>query len=172
MLRSSPNWTAAVLQPGYPVILSMSDRNLNHLYPPFRTKIEAVIADFNAWTSAHHPGWDIALVEGYRTAEYQHSLYEQGRTKPGKIVTYKDGYRHPSNHQSSLAADLCPRHNGKFDFDPPKEFWAYLGHCCRAHGLKWGGDWNSFKDIDHLEWDTADRQTYADAGKWQNSVGL
>ena len=31
--------------------------------------------------------YDFRIVQGVRTAEYQRSLYQQGRTKPGKVVT-------------------------------------------------------------------------------------
>jgi len=44
--------------------------------------------------------YDFKIVQGLRTAEYQNSLYQQGRTKPGKIVTKLDGYNRKSNHQA------------------------------------------------------------------------
>ena len=44
--------------------------------------------------------FDFRIAQGVRTAEYQNSLYQQGRTKPGKIVTNCDGIKNKSNHQA------------------------------------------------------------------------
>lgn len=41
-----------------------------------------------------------------RDAEYQKSLYAQGRTKPGKKVTNVDGIKSKSKHQSGMAVDF------------------------------------------------------------------
>ena len=42
---------------------------------------------------------DITITCGVRTAEEQNKLYQQGRTKAGKIVTKCDGYNIKSKHQ-------------------------------------------------------------------------
>src|SRR6476469_3099143 len=93
-----------------------ADRNKEHLYPEFREKVETILKELEPYAAAHMPGCTWILIEGYRTREYQHELFEKGRTIPpiGKkhIVTYRDGYVHRSNHQSSLAADLAPRKQG------------------------------------------------------------
>lgn len=54
-----------------------------------------------------------------RTAAEQAALYAQGRTKPGPVVTSKDGYKNKSNHQPwadglGHAVDLTPWVGGKF----------------------------------------------------------
>lgn len=57
---------------------------------------------------------DFGVAHGQRPIDEQNKLYQQGRTTPGKIVTYKDGYTNKSKHnyQPSMAVDLyCwPRH--------------------------------------------------------------
>jgi len=47
--------------------------------------------------------FDCSILSGVRTTEEQQELYSQGRTKPGYIVTYKDGINTKSKHQLGLA---------------------------------------------------------------------
>lgn len=47
---------------------------------------------------------DFSVLEGVRTAERQRELYAQGRTKPGKIVTWTLR----SRHLTGRAVDLVP----------------------------------------------------------------
>jgi peptidoglycan L-alanyl-D-glutamate endopeptidase CwlK len=54
---------------------------------------------------------------GYRTFEMQRELYEQGRTKPGKIITKADGRMKKSKHQSGKAVDVYAYINGKASWD-------------------------------------------------------
>jgi hypothetical protein len=61
-----------------------------------------------------------------RTNDEQTALYEQGRTAPGKIVTYKDGVISKSMHQKQLlhgedcahAVDISVIQNGQYVPDP------------------------------------------------------
>ena len=62
------------------------------------------------------------ISQGVRTAEYQNSLYQQGRTIPGKIVTNADGYKVKSNHQIKSdglghAVDIAIMDGKKVDWD-------------------------------------------------------
>src|ERR1051325_799225 len=117
-----------------------SDRDPNHLYPPFREKVVKVLEELAKYAEKHMPGYQWKIVEGFRTAAYQNELYQKGRTKPGQIVTMRDGYKKRSNHQSSCAVDLVPFKGNTPTWSVPLEHWAYLGHCARAEGLTWGGD--------------------------------
>lgn len=144
----------------------MSDRNLEHLYPAFREKIDLVARDMALYAAKNMVGYKWVMVEGFRTAKYQFSLWKK-RPK----VTNCDGYVRKSNHQSSLAVDFAPFHGHEFDWTGKKEWWEYLGHCARKHGLAWGGDWKN-PDRPHIEWPPSDKKTYADARKWQKQVGL
>lgn len=150
------------------------DRSFEHLYPEFASRVSIILASMQRWCAVHSPGVIPELGEGYRSVSRQKELYARGRTKEGSIVTYKDGVVHRSNHQSSLAFDLWLKIKGKknYDWNGTPELWDYFGHLCRAQGLKWGGDWSSFKDKPHCEWNTADYKTYIDARAWQKVQGL
>ncbi len=56
---------------------------------------------------------DFTVICGRRSKEEQIALYEQGRTKPGKIVTWVRTSRHITGHAVDLAA--CVK--GKVSWD-------------------------------------------------------
>ena len=109
---------------------------------------------------------DCIVVYGYRSPEEQNELYQQGRTKPGKVVTYLDGHQRKSNHNynPSRAVDVMPYfdeepHIRWDDIDSMKEFAGFVqgvATMLRAYGtiehdVDWGGNWKSFKDYPHYE---------------------
>ncbi len=96
---------------------------------------------------------DFAVHDGGRTAAEQNALYQQGRTKPGKIVTDKDGYKNKSNHQIfgdgfGHSVDLVPYVPGRgLVWD---ETWAMFYPIAVAMAqaskdlatpIRWGGNW-------------------------------
>nr|DAN41019.1 MAG TPA: L alanyl D glutamate peptidase endolysin [Caudoviricetes sp.] len=116
--------------------------------------------------------YDFKVVQGLRTAEYQNSLYQQGRTKPGKIVTKLDGYNRKSNHQAKSdgyghAVDIavCGHYdqNGNYVkyttdtemFDNKKlvEISKHVKAVAKKMGVEivWGGDWKTLYDTPHYE---------------------
>ena len=114
--------------------------------------------------------FDFKITQGVRTAEYQHSLYQQGRTTPGKIITNCDGFKNKSNHQAKAdgyghAIDIfiCGVvENGTYrkfsteeGYDNKKIFAVakHIKEIGQKLGIpvKWGGDWNKFKDYPHFE---------------------
>lgn len=116
--------------------------------------------------------YDFKVVQGLRTAEYQNSLYQQGRTKPGKIVTKLDGYNKKSNHQAKAdgyghAVDIavCGQYdqNGNYVkyttdaemFDNKKlvEISRHIKAVAKEMGMEivWGGDWKTLYDTPHYE---------------------
>lgn len=65
-------------------------------------------------------GLDVAIISTLRDNDYQNSLFAQGRTKPGKIVTYARGGQ--SWHNYGLAFDFVVKHNGKIDWGDTKSY--------------------------------------------------
>ncbi|MDP3869208.1 M15 family metallopeptidase [Phenylobacterium sp.] len=83
---------------------------------------------------------DFMVVEGVRSAARQKQLYAQGRTVPGKVVTWTL----KSKHIDGLAVDLLP---APYDWKDPKGFDAVNRAMMRAAGelgvgLRWGGNWD------------------------------
>lgn len=149
-----------------------SDRDLSHLYPSFRTRVQFILQALEDYSALHMVGFKWIVVEGYRTAAYQKELYAKGRTKPGRVVTFCDGYKKKSKHQSSMAVDIAPQHGHAIDWHVAPEHWAYLAHLYRSQNLTAGADWEKIVDKPHGEWPSEDKATYAKARAWQKQNGL
>lgn len=109
-------------------------------------------------------GLPVLVVETVRDLEYQASLYAQGRTKPGKIVTNQ---KTPSFHwdKVALAFDICKNVKGH-EYDDA-EFFRRCGAIGKEMGFSWGGDWTSLPDKPHFQWDDGGRYTAAMVRKGQ-----
>ena len=102
---------------------------------------------------------DFGIAEGHRSVERQQEYYSQGRTKPGKIITYIDGVKKKGKHNynPSKAVDIYAYVNGKASWK--------VEHLCIIAGvilscsielgvkIEWGGLWKKFKDYPHFEKD-------------------
>ena len=102
--------------------------------------------------------YDITITQGIRTAEEQHTLWQQGRVTGGNIVTNADGYVNKSNHQAKedgfgYAGDIAILVNNKITWDI--KYYKEVGETARflmgKYNIKWGGDWK-FKDYPHFEY--------------------
>lgn len=89
-------------------------------------------------------GLDIFITETYRSQERQNELYQQGRSKPGKIVT---NTRH-SNHTARRAWDISFRSTGYTELS---KFYT-AGRIAGLLDIDWGGKWKSNKDNPHFEY--------------------
>lgn len=91
----------------------------------------------------------VKVTSSYRDAEYQDTLYAQGRTAPGKIVTNARGG--DSIHQYRCAFDIALDINGKITWD--RQYYKKLGQIGKKVGLVWGGDWDGDGIEDKNDWD-------------------
>ncbi|MER2107283.1 MAG: M15 family metallopeptidase [Solibacillus sp.] len=87
---------------------------------------------------------NIFITETYRSSARQKYLYEQGRTRPGQIVTWTLN----SNHASRLAWDIA--------VGPPAALYDAttlnkVGAIARKLSITWGGDWKNNIDRPHFE---------------------
>ena len=108
---------------------------------------------------------DFSIVEGHRSIERQHMLYQAGKSK---IDGVKKKGKH--NYHPSMAFDVCPYINGKHSWR--ECYLSYLGGAIMAvasrlreekkisHSVRWGGNWDgdgeiitdqSFIDLPHFE---------------------
>lgn len=121
-----------------------SRAKIGTLHPAVRERFTAFIDDVETSFLV-----TVRIVQPYRTFPEQQAIYDQGRSKPGKIVTWaKPG---SSYHNYGLAADLCPLKEDHSDLDWNYDFskWKALAD---KHELTWGGDFPAGKkDPDHYE---------------------
>lgn len=93
---------------------------------------------------------------GVRTTARQQELYAQGRTKPGKKITWVDGIEKRSRHQEGKAFDIYAYVDGKATWDV-KYYEPIARHLQKVAkekfnvDLKWGGDFKITKDRPHFE---------------------
>jgi peptidoglycan L-alanyl-D-glutamate endopeptidase CwlK len=120
-----------------------STKNLESVHPDLQALFNEVIKIY-----------DCTIVFGKRTLEQQQELYAQGRTKPGSIVTYRDGIERRSKHQDGLAVDVAPY---PIDWSDHKRFF-FLAGVVKAVATqlnieyRWGGDWDSDNDTSDQGW--------------------
>ncbi|MDQ0496381.1 peptidoglycan L-alanyl-D-glutamate endopeptidase CwlK [Paenibacillus brasilensis] len=129
-----------------------SEQRLSGLHPVFKQVMEKLIE------RCYARGVWVLITQGLRTYAEQDTLYAQGRTKPGKVVTKaRGGY---SNHNFGFAADfaLLLRDGRTVSWDTLKDDdkdslpdWSEVVEEAKKLGLEWGGDWRSFKDMPHLQ---------------------
>lgn len=93
---------------------------------------------------------DTIIVFGYRSAEQQTALYNQGRTTPGKIVTNAKAGQ--SAHEYHAAIDIwILSKDGSIDWNN-KDFAKIISEeVHKMDGLTWGGDFHSIHDAPHIE---------------------
>ena len=101
-------------------------------------------------------GLNVMLAQTLRDNEYQATLYAQGRTKPGSIVTNS---KTTTFHGCGLAFDFCKNVKGH-EYDDPS-FFTNVAIIAKGIGFSWGGDWKSFPDRPHLQWDEHGKYTDA-----------
>lgn len=123
----------------------ISLERIHTLHPSVRSKFLAFYTDLCNMYKVQ--GWRV--IQAFRTFEEQNALYEQGRTKPGAIVTYCKGGA--SYHNFGLAIDVLPM---SVDFKAiatvSDRLWVDVGALGKKHGLNWGGKFQK-PDRPHFE---------------------
>ena len=102
-------------------------------------------------------GLEVLVTNTVRDEEYQAYLYAQGRTRPGSIVTNSAVPTYHADH-AGLAFDFCQNIRGQEYSD--RAFFHSAAALAKEMGFSWGGDWQSFPDLPHLQWDSG--------GQWTN----
>lgn len=117
---------------------------IDSLEPEFKSKIETLLQDAEEAT-----GLKWCVTSGRRTMAEQQSLYDQGRTKPGAVVTKAPPGS--SAHNFGLAADLAPIRGGNIWWEAPKSVWQEMADCAKAIGLTPGFYFKTIFDAHHVE---------------------
>ncbi|MPV70063.1 M15 family metallopeptidase [Burkholderia sp. BE17] len=123
--------------------LKDASRDWNLLDPDFRTRLLLVYKIMH-----EQYGYEMALLEGYRSPERQNRLAQMGSN-----VTNAAAFQ--SYHQFGLAADNAFLRDGKLVISE-KDPWAMRGYqlygqVAEQVGLTWGGRWKMM-DLGHVEY--------------------
>ena len=104
-------------------------KDINELTPLAQTACRLFMA------KCREAGIDVFITETYRPQSRQNELWEQGRTKPGKIVTWTMHSRHTSRRAWDIAC------NGHLLYDI--DILNKAGAIAKSLGITWGGDWTT-----------------------------
>jgi peptidoglycan L-alanyl-D-glutamate endopeptidase CwlK len=128
----------------------MASRNPQDLHPELRPL-------FSEWAArCEAAGLDVLVTCTYRSNAEQDALYEQGRTKPGAIVTKARGGQSEHNFMlngrpASKAWDFVPLENGKAMWSDKHPVWKIAGQIAMDLGLNWYGRPGApFKEFPHV----------------------
>jgi peptidoglycan L-alanyl-D-glutamate endopeptidase CwlK len=131
-----------------------SERNIATLNPKAQTASRQWLAAVRA---ASIPA---VIIEGTRTFARQKELYDQGRSKPGKIVT--NSRPGTSKHNFGAAWDFVVFEGVNDQGGVGSPLWSSplmltAGKLAKSQGLRWGalvskgGDFRSLDDVPHIE---------------------
>lgn len=101
-------------------------------------------------------GLKVLITQTVRDDEYQAYLYSQGRTRSGSIVTNS---KRTTFHGAGLAFDICQNIKGQEYSDAA--FFVNCAAIAKHLGFSWGGDWKSFPDRPHFQWDERGAYTFS-----------
>ena len=128
----------------------MPSRRIEDLQPLLQVKAKY----FLNLCEQEWPGGDVDVIitNTLRSLDEQQALYDQGRSKPGKIVTWaKPG---SSAHNYGLAFDIVPLRLGKPVWGTKGAdlaLWQRCGQLGETLGLEWGGRWLKKPDMPHFQ---------------------
>jgi peptidoglycan L-alanyl-D-glutamate endopeptidase CwlK len=118
---------------------------LDTLEPDFRPQVEALIA---ATENATGKKW--AISDARRSMAQQATIYAQGRTKPGKVVS--NAPPGSSAHNFGLAVDLWPlTAKGDFDWSASDKLFRVMANIAKEIGLTPGYYFSTIHDAPHVE---------------------
>jgi peptidoglycan LD-endopeptidase CwlK len=120
----------------------INSRDIKDLHPYVQEMAEKHIQ------ACKNRGVKIILTSTLRDDEYQKTLYNQGRTAPGNIVT---NVSVTGAHGIGIAYDVVPVVDGVAIWDND-DYWKIIGEEGVRLGATWGGNWKSFVDKPHFEY--------------------
>ena len=104
------------------------------------------LAANNAIKECVKRGIKIFVTQTWRSSEYQHELFKQGKTK-------LDGGK--GMHEFRVALDIATNVKGNLYHEPTLKAAAAI---FKKYGFTWGGDWTSFVDKPHFQFCTVPEQ--------------
>ena len=127
---------------------SVSEARLSLIWPILADKIRTMAM------MLEQEGIVIRVVQGLRSWSEQDSLYAQGRTKPGQIVTNCKGG--DSWHNFGMAVDCVPSQFGPDqpytpDWNDNHPLWKRMEAVAASLGLTVGAEFRTFPDNPHFQ---------------------
>ncbi len=113
-------------------------RDLSALAPKMQQAVQAALRECSKL------GLDAYVYETMRSDELARMYFELGVSKaPNALRTW---------HHYGLAVDVISLKRAWKAWDDP-EWMLGVVEAFKAQGMKWGGDWERFKDYPHFQWE-------------------
>lgn len=128
----------------------INSKDIADLRPDVASNARLWMADCQA------QGLDVAVNSTRRDNEYQATLYAQGRTRPGNIVT---NGKTTTFHGAGLALDFYSKSTGWSQHS----FFVRCAQVAKKYGFSWSGDWKSFVEYAHIQWDNGGKAKHTNA---------
>lgn len=130
---------------------NISIKRLAAAHPKLRSELSDILIE------CEKANVGIRYTSVYRNADEQNTLYAQGRTTSGKIVTNAKAWE--SYHQYGLAVDIVLYHkDGSISYSAQEDLdkdgladWFEVTAIFKKHGWEWAGDWKTFKERPHFQ---------------------
>jgi hypothetical protein len=134
-----------------------NSRDINDLRPDVAANAKLWLAECRA------KGLDVEISNTVRDNEYQAYLYTLGRTvkkkadgSPQGIVT---NAKITTFHGAGLAVDFYSKSKGWSDHS----FFEACAVIAKKYGFSWAGDWKSFVEYCHIQWDNHRKSNHTNA---------
>lgn len=130
-IGASPAMPGSAAKAMAPIDPTRRDTDPSRFHPRFRELVAAIEGRLA------EEGIPLRVFEGYRPPERQAHLFAQGRSAPGRIVTYARPWE--SYHQYGLAADFVAYENDRWSWDDSGDrgqWWRRLHVIAREAGLE------------------------------------
>lgn len=118
------------------------EKKLQSLNPDFREKVKKVLA------ALEKRGFQPKIFYAWRSVAVQQELVRKGRSK---VRFSFHNAQLPDGTPNAYAADIVDKRWGWQDEAEAQGFWDALGEEAKKLGLVWGGDWQRFKDVAHIQ---------------------
>ncbi|UFS70690.1 M15 family metallopeptidase [Geomonas sp. RF6] len=118
------------------------EKKIESLHPNLRPKVQNLLDALNA------QGFQPKVFYGWRSVAIQLELYKKGNSR---LKFSFHNAQKPDGTPNSYAADIVDSRFGWSDQAEQVGFWKALGKEAKRQGLIWGGDWEKFRDVAHVQ---------------------
>lgn len=124
----------------------MNSRKIEDLHPYLAERWNAAVTE---WEKRYPADPRPFLTQTYRSFDVQNTLYDMGRSTPGKIVTKARGGQSLHNYHPALALDMAFKLADMVYWG--KRYFFLFSEIIKPMDVYWGGDWIGFKDYPHFQ---------------------
>lgn len=118
------------------------EKKLRSCDPVLAQKVRSVLQGLRA------RGFQPKIVYAWRSVEVQAQLVKEGRSQ---VQFSFHNAQQPDGTPAALASDIV---DARWNWTPAAKkngFWKALSEEAKRQGLEWGGNWQSFPDVAHVQ---------------------